>query len=219
MGCGGSRPAHHDNADSLKATAVFVEEQIEAGNPLPEVTAARPNNNNCDDAGDSIGGAGAAAPGAKKRGPCFVNVDASAPTKAAADPAKRLQREASQRIKPWAADKDAACMLGSLADWSDDFPAFESGDDSREWLIQQLRTRPAALQKAFSAAAAALHPDKHAASPERKALALALLQALAVAVQSAQSKPPQDGQRVAIFTAPSEKKRGGEHDDADCVVS
>ena len=112
-------------------------------------------------------------------------------------------------------------MLGSLGDWSDDFPAFDSGGDSREWLIQQLRARPAALQKAFSAAAAALHPDKHAASPERKALALALLQALAVAVQSAQSKQAQDGQRVAIFTAPSEKKRGGEHDDADggCVVS
>ena len=119
-----------------------------------------------------------------------------------------MQREAAQRVKQWATGKDLPSLLGTLAEFVADFPVFApSAALGVEELVRSLRSKPEAATKAYRAACASLHPDRHTtAKPDTQVLALALLQALAVehATYIRTAVGSQQQPTGPLMTAPSE---------------
>ena len=130
----------------------------------------------------------------RKKAARFAPIDGPVPTltkktgdTGSEDVACKFHRKAAARVKMWKGQKDAAEMLATLDSFTDEFPGFTVAGDMRERLIETLRKRPDALQKAYRSCCAIL-TNQSTASPETQALALALLQYVSIAYQGAQQE-------------------------------
>jgi hypothetical protein len=91
------------------------------------------------------------------------------------------QRKAAGRVKIWRGQKDLVDMLASIGDF-EEFPALATSGTMRQRLATAMRQRPEALHKCYRSACGVLANQPHAPM-ETQALALALLQTLAVEQQ------------------------------------